>query len=193
MADKVQGLRDTDTKVHIEGAPLDLLETEPIDHVSVRKITERAGINRATFYAHYTYKYQLFDAMTERSIRSLPCFSEDLPLEDVPTVVDVAFDPIRSYLGLIKRHCPTSYQNLFPRVKDYFIQPLVDALERIGACQERIESVPLEQAERRRQAALWRRLAAALVYEAAEMSVVEGYDAEQVDRLRTLTATMLKR
>ena len=53
--------------------------------------------------------------------------------------------------------------------------------------------MPLEQAERQRQAALWRRLAAALVYEAAEMAVIEGYDAEQVDRLRPLAATMLKR
>ena len=193
MADKVQGLRDTDTKDRIEAALLDLLETEPIDRVSVREITERAGINRATFYAHYTDKYQLFEDMTERSIRSLPCFSEDLPLEDVPTVVDVAFGPIRSYLGLIKRHCPTSYQNLFPRVRVYFIQALVDALGRIGACRERVNAVPLKQTERQKQAALWYRLAAALIYEAAEMAVIEGYDAEQVDRLRALTATMLKR
>lgn len=45
----------------------------------------------------------------------------------------------------------------------------------------------------RRTIALWHRLAAALIYEAAEMAVIEGYDAEQFDRLRGLTATILKK
>lgn len=40
---------------------------------------------------------------------------------------------------------------------------------------------------------LWYRLAAALIYEAAEMTVEDGYGAKQIERIRELTKQMLER
>lgn len=44
-----------------------------------------------------------------------------------------------------------------------------------------------------RAIALWYRLAAALIYEAAEMAVKEGYGAKQIERIRELAKRMLER
>lgn len=39
------------------------LGRKPLDEVLVQDITEAAGVNRATFYDHYTDKYDLFNAL----------------------------------------------------------------------------------------------------------------------------------
>lgn len=44
-----------------------------------------------------------------------------------------------------------------------------------------------------RTIALWYRLAAALIYEAAEMAVKDGYGAKRIERIRELTKRMLER
>ncbi len=40
-----------------------LLETKDFDRISVHEITDAAGVNRATFYAHYTDKFALLECM----------------------------------------------------------------------------------------------------------------------------------
>lgn len=59
---------DTDPRVRrtrrdLEQALLKLLKQHSISKISVRDITEQAGINRATFYAHFVDKYALFDQL----------------------------------------------------------------------------------------------------------------------------------
>ena len=54
MPDKTQDARVRYTKMMIRNSLLELLSTKPIAKITVTEICERAGINRATFYAHYT-------------------------------------------------------------------------------------------------------------------------------------------
>ncbi len=49
------------TRGLLERAFMDLLEEQGFQAVTVQDITERAGLNRATFYAHFTDKYALLD------------------------------------------------------------------------------------------------------------------------------------
>ena len=37
-----------------------LAEQKSIRKISIQRITEHAGVNRVTFYAHFTDKYELF-------------------------------------------------------------------------------------------------------------------------------------
>ena len=42
------------TKMLIRRAFTDLLRSKPIQSITIRELCERAGINRGTFYCHYT-------------------------------------------------------------------------------------------------------------------------------------------
>ena len=49
------------TRTLLEQAFMELIEEEGFQAVTVQDITERAGVNRATFYAHFPDKYALLD------------------------------------------------------------------------------------------------------------------------------------
>lgn len=60
---KKMDLRVKKTKLAIEAALLKLLETKPFQEITINNIAEEAMINRATFYSHYTDKYDLLDSL----------------------------------------------------------------------------------------------------------------------------------
>ena len=49
------------TRTLLEQAFMDLIQEEGFQGVTVQDIAERAGVNRATFYAHFADKYALLD------------------------------------------------------------------------------------------------------------------------------------
>lgn len=49
------------TRALVEGAFLELMKEKPYTKISVREITEKADINRSTFYLHYQDIYDLLD------------------------------------------------------------------------------------------------------------------------------------
>lgn len=49
--------------VRMKQAMLELMNTIPFDKITVRLICERAGVNRSTFYAHYTDIYGMIEQM----------------------------------------------------------------------------------------------------------------------------------
>lgn len=68
------------TKMLIRKAFTDLLERKAIQSISVKELCETAGINRGTFYAHYTDIYDLLEKMEEEMLED---FKEALePLLD---------------------------------------------------------------------------------------------------------------
>ncbi|MEO0599276.1 MAG: TetR/AcrR family transcriptional regulator [Chloroflexota bacterium] len=90
-------LRIQRSRKHLVGALLKLIQNQPLQKISVRDITEEAMVNRSTFYAHFTDKYDLFktaigqrmrhdlltgldrsDAFTETNLRTLILVSGNL-------------------------------------------------------------------------------------------------------------------
>ena len=57
------------TRNLILGAFNDLLAEKSFDAISVQDVTEKAQINRATFYKHFVDKYELLDRWVERQFR----------------------------------------------------------------------------------------------------------------------------
>lgn len=51
------------TKMLIRRAFTDLISKKPIQSISVKELCEAAGINRGTFYAHYTDIYDLLEKL----------------------------------------------------------------------------------------------------------------------------------
>lgn len=56
------------TKMLIRRAFTDLLRSKPIQSITIRELCERAGINRGTFYCHYTDIYVLLHQMEEEML-----------------------------------------------------------------------------------------------------------------------------
>ena len=63
MPEKKQDARVRYTKMMIRNSLLELLRTKPIAKITVTEICEMAGINRATFYAHYSGPSDLLHAL----------------------------------------------------------------------------------------------------------------------------------
>ncbi len=51
------------TRLLLQQAFMDLLEEKGFQAITVQDITEKAGVNRATFYAHFPDKYALLDTL----------------------------------------------------------------------------------------------------------------------------------
>jgi AcrR family transcriptional regulator len=57
------------TRQMLEQAFNDLITEKGFQTISVQDVTERAGVNRATFYAHFEDKYALLDYSIRQSFR----------------------------------------------------------------------------------------------------------------------------
>jgi len=73
MSPKLQNEKEdpriTRTRNLILGAFMELLPETGFQSLSVQDITEKAGINRATFYAHFSDKYALLDRSISQMFR----------------------------------------------------------------------------------------------------------------------------
>jgi AcrR family transcriptional regulator len=58
------------TRALVENAFLSLMAEKSFNTITVQEITDRAEINRATFYAHFIDKYDLFDHIITQSFRT---------------------------------------------------------------------------------------------------------------------------
>ena len=57
------------TRMVLKKALLELLEHKPVNKITVKEVCERAGLNRATFYAHYTDCFDLLESIEEELFR----------------------------------------------------------------------------------------------------------------------------
>ncbi len=60
-------MMNTETEEKILNAALKLLEEKNLDKISVKDICDECGINRNTFYYHYTDIYAVLDALLENT------------------------------------------------------------------------------------------------------------------------------
>lgn len=58
-----QRYRDMD--ICMKAAMLELMQTTPFEKITVKNICQRAGVNRGTFYSHYTDIYGMLDDLEE--------------------------------------------------------------------------------------------------------------------------------
>ncbi|WP_283622109.1 TetR/AcrR family transcriptional regulator [Limosilactobacillus avium] len=69
-----EDIRVRRTKQNIVNAFVALTKEKSIDAITVQEIADKAMVNRATFYAHYRDKQDLYDQVSSRqSASSPPC------------------------------------------------------------------------------------------------------------------------
>lgn len=88
-----------DSDIRMKQAMLELMNAMPFDKITVRLICERAGVNRSTFYAHYTDIYDMIGQMESNLQKDL--------MNSYPVSIDVTPFSLESFipfLEFIHRH-----------------------------------------------------------------------------------------
>ncbi|MFJ7755862.1 TetR/AcrR family transcriptional regulator [Peribacillus muralis] len=177
---KVQGIRNTNTKSSIEEAFTSLLRKKDIENITIKDITEKANINRATFYAHFEDKYQLFDEMMHKAImETINSKAGNLIILD-KTHIEVLFNSICGFMNLVVENCPYSFLKLFPLLR----------IKMIAALQEHIHTrlTNLEQNIDMFMSLMF----SSMLYEAAEIFILKKSNLEQDKILDELTNIILR-
>lgn len=126
---KVQNIRQTGTKTSIANAFIKLLSKKTFEKITIKDITEIANINRATFYAHYDDKYQLFDEILKNRSKEL-IHSHTIHISEHEYIlIEPLLDAVLEYLIPVKEHCPYTYQTLLPKLREKMIETLIDYLK----------------------------------------------------------------
>ena len=114
LADKKLDPRIKRTRQLLQQALMELMAEKSFQSITVGDITERATVNRVTFYAHFQDKYALLEyAMRERIKQRLysqlpegASFGQDNVARLILTVCE--------FLAEIGHHCPPPYGQLEP-------------------------------------------------------------------------------
>src|SRR5437879_1361690 len=69
------------TRQLLQRAFLELFVEKDIESISIQEITERATVNRATFYAHFPDKYALLDSIVRELFQQ--ALAQHLPVASV--------------------------------------------------------------------------------------------------------------
>lgn len=102
-------LRVRRTRLHLRDALMSLMQEKPYETISVTEITERAMVNRATFYRHYEDKSDLFERGISEMLEEVRSIMEPVPhaLEDyevgeLPKNATVLLDHVKANRSFYK-------------------------------------------------------------------------------------------
>src|SRR5690625_1642603 len=143
-------LRIVKTKQLLKDALLMLIQEEGFENITVKKLTERAKINRSTFYAHFYNKYDLLEKTIDEELLSFaeevaPKSDDDLMITHITTSIYLrATQYIYKQADLFKimmgqSGIPAFQQQFLQIIKKY----MATHLEKFHSKQDKME-IPME-------------------------------------------------
>ena len=116
------------TRKLLQQAFLELFQEKGFASISIQDITERATVNRATFYAHFPDKYALLDSIIREQFQQaaaskLPS-SPSWGVQSLRLLIEVVFD----FLGGFHRDCKRTDTQFDPLVERAVQQELAEIL-----------------------------------------------------------------
>ena len=125
---KLPDLRVRRTRMMIEKAFSELLLEKGFQSITVQDITERAMVNRATFYDHYIDKYALF----EHGMRTWfqQTLQSKLPAEFTycPSNVGLLIEIVGEFLAEVDEHCRPRNPNGLPSFDEQLVNLISEVL-----------------------------------------------------------------
>ena len=95
MSKSKQDARVRYTKMILRQSLLELMRTKPVAKITVTEICERANINRATFYSHYTDPSDLLRSVENEVI-------DDITSRVIPALYATGVDLMRALTGIFE-------------------------------------------------------------------------------------------
>ena len=111
--------RTIKTKKHLRSCLAQLLTENELSKITIRELTEYAGIHRATFYAHYEDIYELYQELLETFFADM---QKTLTDNDIITYDDF-YKSIINYIDTHKSSCQMMLEseNLRKKLTSFFI------------------------------------------------------------------------
>ncbi|KQS45434.1 TetR/AcrR family transcriptional regulator [Exiguobacterium sp. Leaf196] len=138
---KKQDLRVIRTDRRIRETFLQLIDEVGFDAVTIKLLTDRAEVNRGTFYHHYADKYELLERMTNEIFEKIEAtFEREIPFVLINKTEDSPYRRIIPFLIFLYENrtlmrillSPTSDGMFRKRVRDYMQQILFSGLHEQG-------------------------------------------------------------
>lgn len=98
---KKNNQRYRDMDIYMKAALLELMRERPFEKITVKSICERAGVNRGTFYSHYTDIYGMLEDAEDYLNKELILIADNW-LQQYPNNQEKS--PFIPYLRYIKEH-----------------------------------------------------------------------------------------
>ncbi|WP_127534450.1 TetR/AcrR family transcriptional regulator [Paenibacillus kobensis] len=122
------------TRSAIHEAILALLEVMPYSTISVTDIAKKAGVNRVTFYSHYSSKAELLEELMEEKFSEYFAMVDSIkPLKELDQLMAVLETYFRSSLDHISRNV-TFYRMLLSGALPEYKRRFEDRLHASMAC-----------------------------------------------------------
>ena len=120
------------TKNIIIEAFLDLIKHSSFETITVKDITEKATVNRATFYRHFPDKYALLDEICNRSMKykGFEKLKEKsiLDQETFPLLIEAFYNLIKEFKAMFRHHFSSIILILDQNVKQQLIEVIYSLL-----------------------------------------------------------------
>ena len=134
------------TRQLLQNAFLELMQEKGFSAISIHDITERATVNRSTFYAHFADKYALMDSLIREQFQQVLA-SKLPPTSSWETqTLRVLIQTVLEYFREFHRHCQPvdTLDPLFERsVQEELVAVLLTWLKQ-GSIAEKRWRVPVE-------------------------------------------------
>lgn len=137
MLDNHTDLRVIRTRKNLHEALKALLQHQKLEHITVNDIAKKAMVNRSTFYAHYTDKYDLlYQCVVEefdKYIPNIPTLPENQATEMAPSIIEQIVSVINyiadNHVFFLKIVDLLEIPAINQRFKSYFEQLLMGYLK----------------------------------------------------------------
>lgn len=125
---KKTDLRILRTRHAIESAFSALMVEKGMEAISVQDIAKRAMVNRATFYAHYSDKYDLFRVVIRKTFLDYLSehFSTDLPFDRAG--LEILTTAVFTYMGTLNSNCSKPQKDAYRPLVESQVQTQLNEL-----------------------------------------------------------------
>ena len=118
MGNKKMDQRVRLTRNLLKNALVQLMQEQHISKISIRAICEVAGINRSTFYVHYTDQYDLLNKVEQEAMDNLKKYLGKQDLNDerpisaqvLIRVLDYVKENVELFKALLSENCDFAFQ-----------------------------------------------------------------------------------
>ena len=106
------------TRKLLKNALVQLMQEQHISKISIRALCEVAGINRSTFYAHYTNQYDLLNKVEQEALNNLNKYLNKQALDEnhpisvqvLTRVLDYVKENMELFKALLSENCDFAFQ-----------------------------------------------------------------------------------
>lgn len=115
--------RKTETKTYLKAALTALLAEKHFEDITVSDLTQKAGINRGTFYLHYKDKFEMMNQLKNETLDDLYCLLNQTAIyTDTRAVLIQTLSYLLLHREFVTALATTSYLNFPQLIKDFCYQ-----------------------------------------------------------------------